>query len=576
MYTNVTSKFKELMVSNRGQMSSEIYIEEEHDGTVVSTRIQENDIISIDYSGASSSEQIRVGTFVLPTMTAKVKSETAIDFSQLKGKTAKWHLLLKDETMQQYDRAVVCKLKIRRVSPRKNGEAVTITAESKLVGLIDKVYTPTISMPASSHDVLDDMESQLGVTVNHDRVSGFNVTVPQYATYRDVLCAMAEYMGLFVSVSRTDDEIFFIWYGTAINQTGVQTVSEDCCAEIELTTADENYNGIVCPTPSAVITQGFAPFLTFENKIGLFTATPARVSQLVERISDVKCRTGRVNMILGNILYDTWDVLKFVPERHNVIGCNLQTTTVNGISITRNTDGTYTVSGVASADFTIDFETNDIPPGAYNFIEDIVDPEHSIPMSSVWWQIIQYNAGGQIATYINDYGTVTVPQNEGYTARLALTVFQGAVFQDVLIRPMLTEYDDDYDEWEEYKPDELFPACQIDHHYDGGLQTLITIPEISQNDDGIVEYSNSSEQMSADIATLAQQIASKADSSTVQQLAATVAGKADAATVGAQIADLTRRVEVLEQGGGGGRRSAVLQTANIVSRVTTKAQEVTQ
>ena len=200
MYTNVTEKFKELMSSNKGQMTAEIYIDEEDEWGIVSTRIQAKDIISIDYSAASSSEHIRVGTFVLPTMTAKVKSETAIDFSQLKGKTAKWHLLLKDETMQQYDRAVVCKLKIRRVSPRKNGEAVTITAESKLVGLIDKVYTPSISMPALSLDVLSDMQQQLGVTINH---TGFRIQCKctQYATYRDVLCSMAEYMGLFVSVS---------------------------------------------------------------------------------------------------------------------------------------------------------------------------------------------------------------------------------------------------------------------------------------------------------------------------------------------------------------------------------------
>ena len=572
MYTNVTEKFKELMSSNKGQMTAEIYIDEEDEWGIVSTRIQAKDIISIDYSAASSSEHIRVGTFVLPTMTAKVKSETAIDFSQLKGKTAKWHLLLKDETMQQYDRAVVCKLKIRRVSPRKNGEAVTITAESKLVGLIDKVYTPSISMPALSLDVLSDIQQQLGVTINHDRVSGFSVNVPQYATYRDVLCSMAEYMGLFVSVSRSDDEIFFIWYGTALHQTGVQTVSRDCCSEIELTTADENYNGIVCPTPSSVITQGSAPFLTFENKIGLFTATPARVSQLVERISDVKCRTGRVNMALGNILYDTWDMLKFVPEeRHNVIGCDLNSTTINGVSITRNQDGTYTFNGVATAEFTVDFETNDIPPGSYNFIEDIVDPEHSIPMSSIWWKIVQRDDGGEVTTYIDSYGIVSVPQNEGYTTTLAMAVFEGAVFQDVLIRPMFTEYDDDYDEWEEYKPDELFPACQIDHHYDGGLQTVITIPEISQNDDGIVEYGSSSEQMSADVAALAQQIAMKADKTTVQQLAQTVASKADAATVGAQIADLTNRVEALERGGGGGGYNETQ-----VDTVTDAVEEVTQ
>ena len=174
----------------------------------------------------------------------------------------------------------------------------------------------------------------------------------------------------------------------------MQTVSRDCCSEIELTTADENYNGIVCPTPSSVITQESHSFLTFENKIGLFTATPERVSQLVERISDVKCRTGRVNMALGNILYDTWDMLKFVPEeRHNVIGCGLK---VNNdkwrVYHSRNQDGTYTFNGVATAEFTVDFETNDIPPpGAYNFIEDMVRPraqytyvKYMVEDSSAW------------------------------------------------------------------------------------------------------------------------------------------------------------------------------------------------
>lgn len=562
MFTQVSDKFKELMSSNKGQMSTklEIWIDPASESPSI-IDLDQNDIVSIDYNGASCEDHIAVGTFVLPTLSVRIKAscqamQEVFNYNiNLKGAEIKWYMLLQDETMQEPESAHVCTLTVKRVSPTVDGENVNITAESRLVGKIDTVYEPTITFPSNALAVLTDIGTQLHQYyddlfdgIEPTRVSNFHIeSIPPRATIRDILRSIAEYNGLFAATDRRDKSIFFIWYGTVLHDPDYEIfkVSKDCCSDVQLTKVDEGYNGLVCATASQVVSQGTAPFLTLENKCRLFDSYPQRVAEIKDRICDIKCRTGRVAMALGNILFDPWDVLKIEPDvRHNLVTCALASTTISGVSITRNNDGTYFLNGVATDLISVSMQSNDLPAGNYTMRSDIVDPSGNA--DDITWSIhgtYDESLSEVIMDIVYD-STFVLPRGvapwlpcDHHT--LYLTIHEGASFDNVLIRPMISAAEDDYDQYEVYQADQLFPVSQIDHQFDGGLRTTITIPEITQNDDGTVEYTGGDSEVEADIAAMQAQIASKADASTVTALAATVATKADAATVGAQIAQLT-------------------------------------
>ena len=546
---DVSDKYKELMSSNRGTISSEIKLYSAAYG--INQTVGQNDIVSIEYSNASCEDHIGVGSFVLPTLTVRLKAECeAVRLYtdrglSMKGSQIRWNVLLKDETMQDAESAKVCLLTVKRVSPTADGEIVVITAESKLVGKIDTVYTPTITFPSNASHVIGDISTQLGYSFDTTRVSNFHIeSIPSRVTYRDIIRSIAEYNGLFVNVNRDDNTIEFRWYGTVLHDPDYEIfkLSKDCCSEIQLTKVDEGYNGLVCATVSQVVSQGTAPFLTLENKCRLFDSYPQRVAEIKDRICDIKCRTGRVAMALGNILFDPWDVLKIEPDvRHNLVTCALASTTISGVSITRNVNGTYLLNGVATETIDLDLQSNDLPHGSLIMRQDIVDPDDATG-EQLQWKIREYDdTSGGNERWIEYDSVFYIPSGiyEYDHYKIKLAIFEGASFNNVLIRPMITAADDDYPDYEIYQADQLFPVSQIDHQFDGGLRTTITIPEITQNDDGTVEYTGGDSEVEADIAAMQAQIASKADASTVTALAATVATKADAATVGAQIAQLT-------------------------------------
>lgn len=552
---DVSDKYKELMSSNRGIISSEIRLSSE--AYDIYEIVGENDIVSIEYSNASCEDHIAVGTFVLPTLTVRLKAECeAVRLYtdrglSMKGSQIQWNVLLQDDAVLRPERAQVCNLTVKRVSPTADGEIVVITAESKLVGKIDTVYTPTITFPSNAGHVIGDISTQLGYSFDTTRVSNFHIeSIPSRVTYRDIIRSIAEYNGLFVNVNRDDNTIEFRWYGTVLHDPDYEIfkLSKDCCSEIQLTKVDEGYNGLVCATASQVVSQGAAPFLTLENKCRLFDSYPQRVAEIKDRICDIKCRTGRVAMALGNILFDPWDVLKIEPDvRHNLVTCALASTTISGVSITRNINGTYLLNGVATDDIDLDMQSNDLPHGCLIMRQDIVDPDDATG-GQVQWKIYEYDdTSGYSERWINYDSAFYIPSGtrEYDHYKITLAIFEGASFNNVLIRPMITAADDDYPEYEIYQADQLFPVSQIDHQFDGGLRTTITIPEITQNDDGTVEYTGGDSEVEADIAAMQAQIASKADASTVTALAATVATKADAATVGGQIALLTNNVSGL-------------------------------
>lgn len=584
MYTEASSTFKECMKSNRGILTSRLTIDMNGTDLVIGA----DGIVSVEESSASTTDEIRFGGLVLPTMSFKLlKDKYNVMNLDLRGKEVLWEVGLKPDESSAFEYVPVRRLTISKTPPVKNGETLSYTAESKLLGKLDQLYVrPQTDNNWTRNVILADITQKTGYTIDVGQSGNFGFpdqNQPTGYTYREVLSAIAEYDGMFITVNRNDDTLMFKWYADS-SVIIADSIPESCLGDMQLTDSDENYNGISCPTPSEVLIAGSSPYLVLENSIGQFDGRQSRIDDLLPRLKALVCRTGRIEMQLGNILYDCFDTIHSVPDRHNIIDCHAVSQTVNGITITRNYDGTYYLNGTASYPTWISFESNNIAEGEYRIKRSIVDPASEPYDDRVEWGYHWvFTSGGEIVG--NGYYGINIDNEifqmpgspvgiEDSYHTMAIHIRQNTELNNILIRPMITDVDDNYDQWEQYKPDLTLPLCQISHSYDGGLKTTINIPEIVKSEDGAEIYTGSesrAERETTEVTKLYQQV--NENTTQISELATEVQGKASESDYLA----LEQRVEYLEQhSGGGGSVSRTIVGTNLRSSVQGITSEVSQ
>lgn len=121
--------------------------------------------------------------------------------------------------------------------------------------------------------------------------------------------------------------------------------------------------------------------------------------------------------------------VKTIPK--NLINNALETNTKNGVTCTKNGDGTYTLNGTAtsSTDFIVD--TISIPNGAYK----LVGCPSGGGINSYLVYIKGTNAG---RTYDEGNGIIVQYDNSSYGHEVSIFVSVGAKLNNVVFKPMLT------------------------------------------------------------------------------------------------------------------------------------------
>ena len=155
--------------------------------------------------------------------------------------------------------------------------------------------------------------------------------------------------------------------------------------------------------------------------------------------------------------------LQIVTTGKNLIEDNLTvgyTNTANGVTVTKNADGTYTLNGTATAQTAIilnfaspdavvntqNDEKSHVRPGTYTVSGLVTDTKLYI--------IAANNPGNTgveaIASFLPATPTATVPSGWKYTW-IRLTVLKNATFNNTIVHPMLRPSEIEDDTWEPYK-----------------------------------------------------------------------------------------------------------------------------
>lgn len=127
----------------------------------------------------------------------------------------------------------------------------------------------------------------------------------------------------------------------------------------------------------------------------------------------------------------------------NIFKPTLQTTTVNGITCTKNKDGTYTLNGTATAGTSIDiFPEKTIPSGTYKVVGCPIGGS-----ASTYYLASRFD--GQWGNKDTGNGAIITFTNFG---KLSLSIASGVKFTNVVMKPMITpDTSLTYNEYEPYK-----------------------------------------------------------------------------------------------------------------------------
>lgn len=134
---------------------------------------------------------------------------------------------------------------------------------------------------------------------------------------------------------------------------------------------------------------------------------------------------------LKNKLYVT-DTTQDTTTGINKLNTTLATTTLNGITCTKNDNGTYTLNGTASAgtSFTLTTPNPTLSAGTYKLVG-IKGGSYST------FSLRAYNSG-QSLLYVDTGSGVTFTTNESLSFQIFIDIANGTTLNNVIIKPMIT------------------------------------------------------------------------------------------------------------------------------------------
>ncbi|MBQ8377682.1 MAG: hypothetical protein IJX42_00950, partial [Oscillospiraceae bacterium] len=300
MYTDVSQSFVNMMSSNAGVLQARIVIGEQ--------TIENNHIHSVSCESASCPDVVSMGNLILPKLTFTTNANVTIPEN---GEKATFYIGL-SETGADFEFVPVRSMLVSKVT--KSGEKYTFETKSKFEE-VDKVYSSVLTYPVSSLAVLDEIKTQLGIEIDTSGIVDFTIeTLPEGFTYREVICSIAERSGKNCFVSRDDTTLIFKWFENGAD------ISPDCCDEPEFSTGITSYNGVSCIKDAKLITSGSAPYFNVNNTLGVMSEE-AHLSAVMENLEGFSFTPGKINMLLGNIILDPWDLITY--EDKTIPVCNL-------------------------------------------------------------------------------------------------------------------------------------------------------------------------------------------------------------------------------------------------------------
>ncbi len=123
---------------------------------------------------------------------------------------------------------------------------------------------------------------------------------PEGYTYRQILGQIAGLYGCFVVPNRDDDKILFKWY-----EDNDLNISEDF-DEPQIEDTDINIQMLACNANGAYLTTAYK---VWTMQWSCMYMTSDILEQLLTKFAGFTYRIGSFNLLSGNILIDTWDIV---------------------------------------------------------------------------------------------------------------------------------------------------------------------------------------------------------------------------------------------------------------------------
>lgn len=290
MYNNVSSTFRNLMLSGSGMISSKLVFDD--------FELSGDDIYSITYkAGSTDGNCIAPGTVYIPELEAEISASDKF----FRNKKMIWYIGLSEDGVK-YEYAKVCTVWIKTVE--KNTDTIKLTAYSNIYAT-NKYYTSTLAYPATVNEVIAEISSKTGLVIDTSEVPMSLLSAkineqPTGYTYRQVLGQIAGLFGCFAVPDRDDSKLMFKWY-----EDSKLTISEDF-DEPQLEDNNIIIKSLACNANGRWITTSLN---TWVMQWSCMYMTNDILGQLLAKISDLTYRVGSFNLLSGNILIDPWDIV---------------------------------------------------------------------------------------------------------------------------------------------------------------------------------------------------------------------------------------------------------------------------
>ncbi len=290
MYNNVSSTFRNLMLSGSGMISSKLVFDD--------FELSGDDIHSITYkAGSTDGNCIAPGTVYIPELEAEISASDKF----FRNKKMIWFIGLSEDGVK-YEYAKVCTVWIKTVE--KNTDTIKLTAYSNIY-ITNKPYKSTLVYPSTAYEVIAEISSKTGLVIDTSEIPAPLLSAkineqPTGYTYRQVLGQIAGLFGRFAVPDRDDTKLMFKWY-----EDSKLTINEDF-DEPQLEDYSITIKALACNANGRWITTALN---TWIMQWSCMYMTDDIIEQLLTKISGLTYRVGSFNLLSGNILIDPWDIV---------------------------------------------------------------------------------------------------------------------------------------------------------------------------------------------------------------------------------------------------------------------------
>ena len=289
MYTGASNKFKDLMLSGSGMITSKLVFDD--------FELSGDDIYSITYkAGSSDGNSIAPGTVYIPELEAEISASDRY----FRNKKMSWYVGLSEDGVS-YEYVKVCTVWIKAVE--KNNDTIKLTAYSNMYKT-NLIYYSDLTYPVVVSQMISEISSKLEIKID---ISGIPLPMsktidekPEGYTYRQILGQIAGLYGCFVVPNRDDDNILFKWY-----EDNDLNISEDF-DEPQIEDTDINIQMLACNANGKSITTAYK---VWTMQWSCMYMTSDILEQLLAKFAGFTYRIGSFNLLSGNILIDPWDII---------------------------------------------------------------------------------------------------------------------------------------------------------------------------------------------------------------------------------------------------------------------------